>query len=47
MLFLTKTKHGSRPLEALGYVGSMVSSGYGLSLGALETSFTQVRVLLL
>ena len=46
-LFLTKTKHGSRPLEALGCVGSMVSSGYGLSLGALERSFTQVRVLLL
>ena len=46
-LFLTKTKHGSRPLEALGCIGSMVSSGYGLSLGALERSFTQVRVLLL
>ena len=47
MLFLTKTKHGSRPLGALACAGGMVSSGYGLSLGALETSFTQVRVLLL
>lgn len=46
-LLLTKTKHESRPLEALGRVGGAVCSGHGLSLGALETSFIQARVLLL